>query len=78
VSHHQAAPDLARVFACFQFDQKSSTNTCCERKLMLPHIQGAPSASMSEPKAKAISDAFQLAKLSLSIFQPVFPFGLSV
>jgi hypothetical protein len=45
VSHHETTPELARRFTCFELDQKSATDARCEGKFVLPHIQGAPSAS---------------------------------
>jgi hypothetical protein len=64
MSHHQAAPELARWFACFQFDQKSAADPCCQGKLMLSHIQGFPPASDERAKGQRhlrcppASDAF--------------------
>src|SRR5579864_990556 len=52
VSHHETAPELARRFTCFELDQKSATDACCERKLVLPHIQGAPSTSDERTKGE--------------------------
>jgi hypothetical protein len=45
VSHQKTASELAGSLAGLEVDQKSAANTCRQRKLILTHIQGFPSAS---------------------------------